>query len=337
MNLGARLLACSLIALPLGCATTASVPSTLVGAAVPAAPRARPLIPRRDPSSVVVGELAFEGPAEFAFVDGRTGQALSWAEVQARVKTTSFVIAGEQHDQLPHHRLQAALLSTMADAGTGLAVGLEMVAQPRQPALDKFRRGELDVDGLYAALEWERSWGHDAALYRPIFEAALATATPLIALNTPREVARTVAREGITGLTEEQRAVLPSLDLDDSVHREQLERIFREHHPPTGAGGAFENFYTVQVLWDESMAEGAVRARSGGVRQVLVLAGVGHVAGYHGIPQRILRRVPGASLLTVMPVEVDDGESANEAVRQAIARGEGDILAVRAPREVLRL
>jgi hypothetical protein len=38
-----------------------------------------------------------------------------------------------------------------------------------------------------------------------------------------------------------------------------------------------------------------------------------------------------------MPVEVEDGESAAEAVRQAVARGDGDILAVRAPREVLRL
>lgn len=315
----------------LGCATTqsASTPSR--------APAERPLPPQRDPASVTIGELVFDEEHDFAFVDGRTGEALSWEQVKARVRAAEFVIAGERHDQVAHHRLQARLLEEMASAGGPFAVGLEMVPWNLQAPLDRFSRGDLDVDGLFAALDWQRTWGHDADLYRDIFAIGQERGSRFVALNTPRDLARAVAKNGIDGLSDEQRALLPDMDLEDEKHRRELEAVFRHHHPPTGSGGAFENFYAVQVLWDESMAQRSVEARERGAARVLVLAGVGHVAGYHGIPQRILRRLPDARLVTVLPVEVEEGESPEEAARLAVARGDGDILAIRRPREVLRL
>lgn len=314
----------------LGCATTQSATSSR-------APGERPLPPTHDPASVKVEELHFDDESGFAYVDGRTGKSLTWEQVKERVRAAEFVIAGERHDQAAHHRLQARLLEEMAGAGGTLSVGLEMVPWHLQAPLDRFSRGDLDVDGLFAALDWEKTWGHDAELYRDIFVTGQERGSRFVALNTPRELARAVAKNGLDGISDEERALLPELDLDDEEHRAELEAVFRHHHPPTGSGGAFENFYTVQVLWDESMAQRSVEARENGAERVLVLAGVGHVAGYHGIPQRILRRLPDARLVTVLPVEVEEGETPEDAARMAVARGDGDILAIKRPREVVRL
>lgn len=314
----------------LGCATTQSASSD-------PPPQERPIPKATDPASVTLEELQYEGPDSFAFVDGRTGQSLTWDQVKERALAAQFVVAGEQHDDLAHHLLQARLLEAMADDGKALAVGLEMVPWHLQDPLDRFTRGELDVEGLFVALDWQKTWGHNADLYREIFVAGQEHRSRFVALNTPRELARAVAKKGLAGLSAEEKAMLPDMDLDDQEHRAELEAVFQHHHPPTGSGGGFENFYAVQVLWDESMAERSVRASEGGAERVLVLAGVGHVAGYHGIPQRILRRLPKAALVTVVPVPVEEGESPEEAVRMAIGRGDGDILAVKKPREVLHL
>lgn len=313
----------------LGCATTQSASS--------AGPKERPLPKEVDPKSVRVEELRFDDVDGFAFVDGRSGKSLSWDEVKSRARAAEFVVAGEQHDDLSHHRLQARLLEAMADGGQPLSVGLEMVPWHLQAPLDRFSRGDLDVEGLFSALDWEKTWGHNADLYRDIFVVGQEQRSRFVALNSPRELARAVAKKGLAGLTAEEKSMLPDMDLGDEEHRAELEAVFNHHHPPTGSGGGFENFYAVQVLWDESMAQRSVEAREKGAARVLVLAGVGHVAGYHGIPQRILRRLPDANLVTVVPVGVEDGDSAEEAVRMAVARGDGDILAVKKPREVLHL
>lgn len=297
----------------------------------------RPIPPTPRPGDIEVDPIDLAAAEDWVFVDGRTGKAMTYDDVLARARTADFVLAGEQHDQAAHHRLQQRLAESLAADG-GLAIGLEMVPWHLQDPLDRYTRGDIDVDAMFAALDWENTWGHDADLYRGIFERGRAGSARFVALNAPRDLVRAVARKGVDGLDDEERSQLPELDLSDEVHRGSIEQFFRQHHPPTGSSGdSFDRFYAAQVLWDESMADRSVRAFEGDARRVLVLAGVGHVAGYRGIPQRILRRVPDARVLTVVPLPIDEDESPEEAVRDAVARGDGDILAIKKPREVVHL
>jgi uncharacterized iron-regulated protein len=328
-----RLFASSLALLLLGCATTAE------RAEPPSAATAeRPVPVPVHPSAIELGPLAFESDGDgFAFVDGRTGEPMSFAKLDALATNADVVLVGEQHDQASHHRLQQRVLEALLPAG-GVGLGLEMVAWPHQSALERFGRGDIDVDGLFAALNWEKTWGHDAELYRDILVAAQQGGAGFIGLNAPRELVRAIARRGVDGLTDEERRQLPELDLNDKVHRESIESVFRAHHPPSGSGDSFDRFYAAQVLWDETMADRSVDGlATGRFERVLVLAGVGHVAGYRGIPQRILRRRPDAKVLTIVPITVPAGESPEDAARAAVARRDGDILAIRRAREVVNL
>jgi uncharacterized iron-regulated protein len=75
------------------------------------------------------------------------------------------------------------------------------------------------------------------------------------------------------------------------------------------------------------MADGAARAIKEGARAVVVLAGVGHVAGGRGVPQRIERRLPGETVLTIVPLSVDS-DDVDDTLRRAIRDGDADILVV---------
>jgi uncharacterized iron-regulated protein len=290
--------------------------------------------------SVVVEELRYEaGESGLAYVDGRTGKSLSYDDVVARMRAAQVILVGEQHDQATHHRLQARVIDSLGSE-PGLVVGLEMVPWSLQEPLERFHKGEIDADGLAGALTWEETWGYDFELYRPVFDAGRSAKARFVALNAPRDVVRALAKNGVDGLAPDVKDAVPELDLTDVRHREDIFGIFKNHHPPTGHGSmekAFERFYLVQVLWDESMADRTSRALDDGAKRVIVLAGNGHVAGYRGIPNRIARRKPTARIMTLVPITLGTGEDAAEVIKAAVAEGEADVIAVVRPREVLAI
>jgi uncharacterized iron-regulated protein len=284
---------------------------------------------RRPPpvdGDIAPAALAFVTDGSFAFVDGRTGAALTYDDVVARLRTHRIVMVGEQHDQATHHEVQRRIVDAAGAAGPGLVVGLEMLTWEKQEALDRFNRGELDVDALDDAVDWKKAWGFDFGLYAPIFRTGRSRGAGFVALNAPRTLVRAVRERGVDGLDAGDRARVPELDLGDELHRRWFEGVFSSAgHPLKPA--ELDGFYRAQVLWDEVMADGAVRALRGGARQVVVLAGAGHVALGRGVPQRIERRLDGERVLTVVPLRVD-ADDVDGALRKAIAAGEGDILVI---------
>jgi hypothetical protein len=133
----------------------------------------------------------------------------------------------------------------------------------------------------------------DYNLYKGILDEAKTRRLKVLCLNIERELVRRVGQQGIAGLSPEDRAKLPEMDLTDKEHRRYLASIYRNHHG--GSAKDFENFYQAQCLWDEAMADTLSRfllSAEGRGKTVLVVAGSGHVAFDFGIPKRLYRRTP---------------------------------------------
>ena len=84
-------------------------------------------------------------------------------------------------------------------------------------------------------------------------------------------------------------------------------------HDAQPARDPFENFVTVQSLWDTQMAARALYARAVAGRPVAVIAGAGHVANGWGIARRLAVLDPSAKVVLVMPWrggEAPDAEAA---------------------------
>jgi membrane-associated protease RseP (regulator of RpoE activity) len=94
----------------------------------------------------------------------------------------------------------------------------------------------------------------------------------------------------------------------------------------------FEGFYAAMCIWDDGMAESAVRflqSPEGAGRRMVVLVGAGHVRMRFGIPDRVERRT-GWPQLVVVPLELAPGETGRDG-EAAVAGHEGDYLYVTPP------
>ncbi|MDO6460211.1 ChaN family lipoprotein [Granulosicoccaceae sp. 1_MG-2023] len=220
------------------------------------------------------------------------------------------VVVGEEHDRLDHHVLQLDVLRYLQSVNPRIAIGLEFFDVSVQDALDDYVAGRIDEQTMLRETGYFDRWRFDYRLYAPILRFARQKNVPLIALNVPREVSRSIARGGLESLSEAERAYVPD-ELDRTVpgYEERIRSSFAQHGETPLSN--VEHFIEAQLVWDEAMADTAARyLEANPADQMVVLAGVGHVMYGSGIPTRLERRI-GPPVLTVVPVS-EAGQSSDD-------------------------
>ncbi|MGP1375370.1 MAG: ChaN family lipoprotein [Almyronema sp.] len=224
-----------------------------------------------------------------------------YAEADVILQTlqqADVIYLGETHSQLADHQAQLEIIQALHQANPQLAIALEMFQRPFQPVIDRYLAGEISEAELVQLSEYEQRWGFPWEYYAPILRYAKANGLPVLALNTPAETTRKVARQGLASLaTEDFRYIPPvaDIDLDSPDYRLLVQDAFSLHSQHGGLD--FENFFAAQVLWDETMAATLAEFLSQNPDyQVVTLAGQGHVVYDYGIPSRVARRL-GAELI----------------------------------------
>lgn len=223
-----------------------------------------------------------------------TGTLVTPQQMNAVVTDARVVYIGETHDNPAAHRLELDTLKAMEERYPGkVALGMEMFVRSQQPVLDRWVAGELDEKGFLKGSRWFDNWKMDFAYYRDLLLFAKEKQIPIIALNAEKDLVQAVRSKPLEELTPEQKAQLPQMDLSDPYQRAQTESIFSGHN--SHGKIAIEGFLRAQTLWDETMAESAVRyltSPQGMERHLLVVAGGNHVSYGFGIPRRVFRRLP---------------------------------------------
>ncbi|HIK46661.1 MAG TPA: ChaN family lipoprotein [Leptolyngbyaceae cyanobacterium M65_K2018_010] len=210
-----------------------------------------------------------------------------------QLRQAQVIYLGERHDSAADHAAQLAIIQALYHQNPNLAIAMEMFQRPFQEVVNRYLAGELSEAELVEQTEYEQRWGFDWEFYAPIVRFAQAQGLPILALNAPSEISRQVARQGLTSLQgDDFRFIppLPDIDTRSAAYRELVTPAF-EHMSHQGHL-SFENFFAAQVLWDETMAETIAHfVRRHPHTQVVVLAGIGHVAYGYGIPNRVERRL----------------------------------------------
>ncbi len=292
----------------------------------------------------------------FQVLRARGGQVVSWEAFIGELAAADAVCIGEHHPNPHDHWAQLHILEAVSErtrgAGRSPGLGMEMFQRPFQGVVDDFVAGRIDEAALLSRSAWEDRWGYDWSLYRPMVLLARTRGAAILALNTERELTKKVSRQGLDKMAAADRARLPQLVLDDAQHRAWWKSIMGDmagahgHSKPDeekeGDGGGDhatpdketaeaaaveERIYAAQVLWDETMADGASKWLAGGPRRHLViLAGNGHC--HESAIVRRLERRGVKSAVSVHPI-VDDGEGN---VAALLAEPENDYLFVMSPR-----
>lgn len=227
-------------------------------------------------------------PAVAAVLDLQQSSGVE--KLMPHLATRRVVYVGETHNNYAHHKAQLAVIDALHKSGADLAIGMEMFQQPFQQYLDDYIAGKITEAEMLRKTEWYDRWVYDYRFYRPILTFAKENGIPVIALNVPREITRRVSQDGLDALSNEERAQLPAeIDYSDQEYTERLKEVFSQHGKEISSD--FERFLQVQLLWDEGMAaRAAAYLEKHPKKQLVILAGSGHLMYGSGIPNRIQRR-----------------------------------------------
>ncbi len=217
-------------------------------------------------------------PGPGGIIDLRTAQALTPAELVARLAREQRVIVGEQHDNADHHALQLWLLRSMAQVRPQGSLLLEMLNPDQQPRVDEVQRavaGQRLPDNLPDALAWQAGW--DWSLYGPLVSFALRQPYPLLAANLDRQELRAVYAKApaLVGERSKARSVT-----------EALAAQIRDSHCGQLPESQVPAMLAVQQQRDRRMAERLLAAPA----PALLLAGAFHGRRDLGVPLHLVDR-----------------------------------------------
>jgi uncharacterized iron-regulated protein len=241
--------------------------------------------------------------ANSVVLDLRTPSSL--IDILPDLAESRAVYVGERHDSYAHHLKQLEIIRKLYSEHSELAIGMEQFQQPFQGILDDYIAGTLSEKEMLRKTEWYDRWRFDFRLYRPILAFARENRIPVIALNVPSEIKKKVSTKGVEGLSADERSRIPAqMDDSDPAYRARLREVF-DQHP---GDREFERFLEVQLLWDEGMAARVAEyLQQHPGRNMVVLAGTGHLVYGQGIPNRVTRRISEPSRI-LLPAEVVNAE-----------------------------
>ncbi|SHI81968.1 Uncharacterized iron-regulated protein [Malonomonas rubra DSM 5091] len=226
-----------------------------------------------------------------------TGVYVDQQALYDNAERVQVVYVGETHDNPASHRLQLDILRHMAKTNPGkVSLGMEMFTPEQQPILDRWSAGELEEKEFLKQVKWFKNWRMNFALYRDLLTFCKEEGIPVLALNANKKLQHKVGRVPFEELSEDEKALLPEMDMNDPYQRAMAEAVFSDHNM---GQNMLDGFVRVQTLWDETMAQNvAAYLRSVDKdHQIVVVAGGNHVRFGYGIPRRVFRRVPASYLL----------------------------------------
>jgi uncharacterized iron-regulated protein len=213
-----------------------------------------------------------------------------------QLQAAKIIYLGETHDRQSDHQQQLAIIQTLFKHKPQISICMEMFQSQMQPLLDRYLAGKMTATELRQQSEFDKRWGYPWEYYAPILEFAKANRLPVIALNTPGEIARKAARKGLESLsTIELQSIPPVAEIDRSnaKYQQMILGSYQQHAGIVSiASKNFDRFYTAQLLWDETMAANTANfVKQNPNYQTIVLAGSSHIIYGYGIPDRVLRRL----------------------------------------------
>jgi len=293
-----------------GCSAVKKDSTTGVSRSLPEEPPPpAPPPPEKSADSGADPLLGISEPFHGRSVQG--GEILSDVGLLDELAPYDLVCVGEQPDSAHSHWAQLAVLYGLAlraeMSGRQLGLGLEMVENRFEPELELYYEGKLDLAHLPDAIEWTAHWHHDFALYRPLFELADSRRIPILGLDAPREVTRSIARGGFRELadaTEEGRT--EKSDLDNAAHQAGFDATVGKRSHRVNP----QHLHAAEVFRVETMAEqaGSWLRQQQPARQMMVAAGIGHCRTFE-IPSRVQRLLHGCRVISVLPSQGSASEA----------------------------
>jgi len=205
------------------------------------------------------------------------------------------IYVGEAHTSMADHLLQFRIIQALHRKNPDLAIGMEMFPHTSQPMIDAYLNdAAISEQDFLRNSRYFDVWHYDWRFFRSIFNYARQHKIPVIGLNLDRDIVSKIFVDGHTdSLSAEQKMILPAdrnLDLPGYTDRLEAVHGFHQNHIKKGV---LAGFIQSQAMWDETMADTAVKYLiTNPSTRMVILAGSQHTRKDSGMPPRVASRLP---------------------------------------------
>jgi len=256
-------------------------------------------------------------------VELSTGRVLAFDAFVEAVIRAQVVAVGEEHYHPDIQAFELRLLQALAQRRPQrLALAMEFLERDMQPAVNAYLAGTGDVATLQEPLPVTPGF---MQYYFPLLQYARQATIPVLAMNTPRALARRVSQEGLQAVVQSvpaaERAHLPTtFSAITPQYRAYFLRAVATAHPLQEEHIA--SFVAAAHVKDDTMAESlATFLEPGADGIVLAIAGRFHFDYGLAMPALLRQRRPHVTIrrVTTMAVAADDTIALLELAREHLA------------------
>ena len=258
--------------------------------------------------------------------NGRTGEVLTWEDVQDVFDEADVILIGEQHGHPVGLPVAATMWEDALNQNPNAALSLEFFERDQQIALDDYLAGITTEKQFEKAAN--RSEGNYPEGHKEMVEAAKEAGRPVIAANAPRRYVHIANVDGfdkLRTLNPEQQALIeiPETIPESGRYRDKFFDLMSDIHG-TDEGDAngedkemtddekaeaekkakeqqemIAKMFRSQNTWDVTMADSILKAIAAGDKPVVQVVGQFHTDFVGGIPNRLIERNPNLFIWTI--------------------------------------
>ena len=233
------------------------------------------------------------------------------------------LLLGEVHDNPQAMRQRYELLRQRVEAGWRPAIAMEQFDRENQDVLDKAQKGCLDAA---CVIRVAGGPGWDWQLYYPLLQLALTYQLPLVAVNLSRDDASRVVRDGVQATFDPKSVAAYRLDqpLPAAVVSAQQLELQAGHCNMLSDMmiGGMVNAQVARDIWIAKLVLEQVQAPAG--RDVVLIAGNGHVRKDIGVAYWLARQAPGLRVRSEAFLEAEEPAGRYDAAHRVPAQPRAD-------------
>lgn len=228
---------------------------------------------------------------------------LSETELLSELRSTTYVLVGEKHDNADHHRLEDKIL-TAINSPTPPYIIFEMLTDEQQPLINTLQTSDTLLQ-MHEKLQWnDKGWPWED--YGPLINTALQQGATISAGNINSALLKRIYKEGSANQELATARFKSMILIAEPVREKILDQIY-ESHCAMMPKEKLTPMLTIQIARDASMAYAMIhdtktnKAR----RPSILIAGSFHTQKNIGVPLH-LRQLTQQPVKTLLLAEVSD-------------------------------
>lgn len=230
-------------------------------------------------------------------------QLIDASQLFERIADAGYILLGENHDNISHHRNQALVIEFLATTHRSVSVAFEMIDDNQYKFIkgSQFTTAHELIDLLN---HFDTGWEYEN-YYKPVFDSVIRSGFIISPANIDSNRLMNIVMQESADVPAETARILSSTPLTPEIELEMQKDIIESHCDMLDAEQALP-MVQAQRIRDATIAASLLNSKSD-LR--LLIAGNGHVRRDSGVPRYLLAQDRTAVIVTVGMFEVDEGRN----------------------------